>query len=420
MADYMRFLYRMIAEIITIGDELLLGQVVDTNSAWMGLQLADIGIRINRRIAVADKKSEIIQAINESFFRCDLLLLTGGLGPTRDDLTKDALCEYYQCGLRQDEQVMNHLIQLFERRGRTLLDSNRQQAELPEKCSTLFNPNGTAPGMLFDIDGKVLISMPGVPGEMKDIMTEQVLPWLKKRFITGSLIHRTMLTAGIPESLLSARLSDFENTLPSHISLAYLPSYSSVRLRLTGEGDNELSLQSEIDTLFNELKTKVEGHLVAEMDVDLPGALTQQLISQGLTISIAESCTGGFITNQLIQNPGVSAVMKGGLVTYSNEIKNKELGVSMDIFSTVGAVSEACAQAMVKGIREKFDTDLAISTTGIAGPDGGTEEKPVGTVYIGTATRNSTLVKKYHLPGSRQVFMQRVCITALNQLRGML
>lgn len=410
----------MNAEIITIGDELLLGQVVDTNSAWMGLQLADAGVQVSRRTAIGDDKAAIIRAIEEARLRVSLVFLTGGLGPTRDDITKNTLAEYFGCGFRTDEAVMAHLEQIFAKRGRKMLDVNKQQAELPEYCSTLFNETGTAPGMLFDRDGLVLISMPGVPVEMKHIMEARVLPWLPTRFELPVIIHRTLLVVGVPESMLADQLSTVEDSLPPHMKLAYLPAYNSIRLRLTATGPEKNALEAEMQPHYEALKAGCGAHLMAEGDQQPVQAMAQILIKNGIRISLAESCTGGFITNQFIQVPGISAVLNCGIVSYANEIKIQELGVPADVIANHGAVSEECAKAMVEGCLRKFNTDVAISTTGIAGPGGATAEKPVGLVYIGVANKTQTIVKKMNFPGTREQFMQRVCNAATDLLRQVL
>lgn len=410
----------MNAEIITIGDELLLGQVVDTNSAWMGLKLADAGVSIQRRTAVGDDASEIVKAIDEARQRVSLLFLTGGLGPTRDDITKKTLCEYFQCGYRTDEKVLTYLAELLAKRGRKMLEVNKMQAELPEICSTLFNEAGTAPGMLFDVDGFVLISMPGVPAEMQHIIEKRVMPWLPTRFTLPHIIHKTLVTVGIPESLLAERLNDVEDAFPPHIKLAYLPAYNSVRLRITGKNDDRAALEKEIDDLYAQIRDLCADSLMAEGDVTPAQAIAKHLIENNVRISLAESCTGGFITNQLVQYPGISTVLKCGIVSYANEIKIQELGVPAEIFTTVGAVSEECAKAMVEGALKKFNTDVAISTTGIAGPSGATAEKPVGLIYIGVANKSKTIVKKFHLTGNRLQFMERACNCAMDLLREVL
>jgi nicotinamide-nucleotide amidase len=406
----------MNAEIITIGDELLLGQVVDTNSAWMGLQLADIGISVSRRTAIGDSEEAIIAAITEARSRCNLIFLTGGLGPTRDDITKNTLCKYFQCGLRRDEEVMRHLEAIFEKRGRKMLEINMQQADMPEKCSTLFNAVGTAPGMRFEDGDFTLISVPGVPSEMMHILSTHVFNWLPTKYKLPAIVHKTLLTAGIPESLLSEKLRDVEDKLPAHFKLAYLPAFNSIRLRLTGIGENKVKVEQELLPLLETIKNICADNLIADRDTDMAGALAQKLLMSNTSISLAESCTGGYIANALIKQAGISAVMKGAIVSYSNEIKHRELGVPQEVFSTEGAVSETCAKAMVEGILRKFDTDVAISTTGIAGPGGATDDKPVGLVYIGVANKQQTIVKRFVFNGNREQFMQRTCTAALHML----
>lgn len=406
----------MNAEIITIGDELLLGQVVDTNSAWMGLQLADIGISVSRRTAIGDSEEAIIAAITEARSRCNLIFLTGGLGPTRDDITKNTLCKYFQCGLRRDEEVMRHLEAIFEKRGRKMLEINMQQADMPEKCSTLFNAVGTAPGMRFEDGDFTLISVPGVPSEMMHILSTHVFNWLPTKYKLPAIVHKTLLTAGIPESLLSEKLRDVEDKLPDHFKLAYLPAFNSIRLRLTGIGENKVKVEQELLPLLETIKNICADNLIADRDTDMAGALAQKLLMSNTSISLAESCTGGYIANALIKQAGISAVMKGAIVSYSNEIKHRELGVPQEVFSTEGAVSETCAKAMVEGILRKFDTDVAISTTGIAGPGGATDDKPVGLVYIGVANKQQTIVKRFVFNGNREQFMQRTCTAALHML----
>lgn len=407
----------MNAEIITIGDELLIGQTVDTNSAWMGAEFSKMGISIARKTAVQDKANEIKTAISEALSRCNLLLVTGGLGPTKDDITKTTLCEFYGCGYRRDEAVVAHLEALFEARNRKLLDSNIGQADLPELCETLHNRVGTAPGMWFDVNGKVLVSMPGVPSEMMNIMIHEVIPRLKNRFQFPVIVHKTAVTVGIPESLLSKLLEDFESRLPAHIKLAYLPSLNMVKLRLSGRAENSNNLPDEMEKWFNELCHICRKHVLCREDEIPARYMTRKLIEKNLTYTLAESCTGGFIANQMIQEPGVSRIFKGSVICYANEIKISELGVDPQIIETLGAVSEPCAAAMAEGARKKFRTDIALSATGIAGPGGGTTEKKVGLIFIGLSTQNGTQVQKFHLFGNREQFMARACNAAMLMLK---
>lgn len=407
----------MNAEIITIGDELLIGQTIDTNSAWIGRRFSDLGISITRRTAIQDRADAIKKAVDESFSRCDFVLMTGGLGPTKDDITKKTLAEYYQCGYRRDENVVNHLENIFKRRGRVLLEINLQQADLPEVCDTLFNENGTAPGMWFDANGKVLVSMPGVPNEMIGIMEKQVIPRIASRFNTRKILHRTALTINIPESMLSLKLEQFEASLPPHIKLAYLPSLNSVKLRLSCYDAESEDIVQDFNDYFNRMCSIADEYIFVRDDVDPARYMAQLLIRRNLRFSLAESCTAGFIANRMMMEPGVSSVMHGSIITYSNEIKHKELGVDNAVFSTVGAVSEECARQMADGVQQKFGSDIAISTTGIAGPGGATPEKAVGLIYIAVKIGNQPArVDKFQLFGNREQFMQRACNCAMLML----
>ena len=410
----------MQAEIITIGDELLIGQTIDTNSAWMGKELANRGIQVSRKTAISDTKDAIMNAIKESFNRVDLVLLTGGLGPTKDDITKKTLTEFYGCSYRRDSQVMAHLENIFAKRGRTLLDINSQQADVPEICETLYNEVGTAPGMWFDVNGKVLISMPGVPSEMMHIMENRVFPKLKNRFETPHIIHLTALTIGIPESLLSKQLETFELGLPPHIKLAYLPALNTVKLRLSGTGINEDELQQDMQAQFDGLCGIASKHIFAREDIQPVKFIAQKLIQHKLKVTLAESCTGGYIANQFVQVPSISKVFSGSIISYSNDIKHRELGVDEALFTTVGAVSSECAKAMCEAALEKFSADIAISTTGIAGPGGATPEKPVGLIFIGIATKQGSMVQKFHLFGTREQFMIRASNCAMQMVKEVL
>lgn len=405
----------MNAEILTIGDELLIGQTVDTNSAWIGKNLAQYGIQVSRKTAISDSEAEIISAVNEAFQRVDFLMITGGLGPTKDDITKKTLAKLYQCGFRRDETVTAHLENIFARRGRQLLEINKQQADVPEICEVLANEVGTAPGMWFDQNGKVLVSMPGVPNEMMHIMENRVFQRIKNRFKTPKILHYTAVTIGVPESLLSKQLETFELSLPPHIKLAYLPALNTVKLRLSGQSDNAQILESEMKGFFEKMCETCGESVFTKEDISPVKYIARLLIRHNIKITLAESCTGGYIANQLVTEPGISKVFNGSIISYANEIKHNELGVPEDVFRTEGAVSETCARYMCEAALKKFGADIAVSTTGIAGPGGATAEKPVGLVYVGIATKNGSHVKKYHLFGTREQFMQRTanCVMAL-------
>lgn len=411
----------LFAEIITIGDELLIGQVVDTNSAWIGGQLNLIGIKVKQITSISDDKQAILTTLDEAQQRADIILITGGLGPTKDDITKTTLCDYFQCGYRFDEQVHQHLIKIFERFGRTLSDLNKKQAELPEVCKTLFNANGTAPGMWFENKGKVLVSMPGVPYEMKGIMNDEVLPRLKDHFNTQAIFHKTILTMGIGESYLSEIIAEWEDALPAHIKLAYLPSPGYVRLRLSGIGEQAEQLKSEVLIEVEKLKPLISNYIYGYDSETLPQLIHQALTARKKTISTAESCTGGSIAALLTSLPGSSLFFMGAMVAYSNEVKQKELGVQTSTLEKYGAVSEETVAEMVTGALAKFGTDYTIAISGIAGPDGGTEEKAVGTVWIGVGTKEGKRsIKHYKLGQNRERNIQIASLYALNQAFGMI
>lgn len=407
----------MNAEVITIGDELLIGQTIDTNSAWIGQTLSEIGISISRRTAVADASADIKAAINEAFSRTDIVFVTGGLGPTKDDITKKTLCEYYNTGLRLDEAVLAELKSIFERRGRTMMENNAQQAMLPANCITLFNEVGTAPGMLFNENGKVLISMPGVPNEMKFIITKHVIPYLKANFDLPAIIHKTMVVVNVPESVLSNRLDTFENSLPAHIKLAYLPALNTLRLRLSGKLNDRKLLEEQMGHFWGILLNYIGKDLGAESDITMAEECAKILMAKKRTLSTAESCTGGSIAHTFTLTPGISSVYIGGIVSYHNDMKLKYLGVEQKTIQTQGVVSEEAVTQMLKGCLKKFDTDYAIATSGIAGPTGATETKPVGLVYIGVANKDKSIVKKWNFFGNRTQVIDRATNTAFSMLK---
>jgi nicotinamide-nucleotide amidase len=401
----------MEAEIITIGDELLIGQTIDTNSAYLGQQLGKIGISVTRKTAISDQESDILSAIAESQSRVNILIITGGLGPTKDDITKKTLCKYFDCGYRMDENVVNQLQKMFEKRGRVMLETNLVQANMPEACETLTNEVGTAPGMWFCRNDQVLISLPGVPGEVYHLIEKQVIPKLIQQFKLPMVEHRTLVTVQKAESLLSRDLESFEASLPENIGLAYLPSFNTVKLRLTQKVENINDLS--IDHYFKLLQQTIAEDVFCLEDIDPALHVSRYLIQKNISFSTAESCTGGWVAHRLMQAPGISAVYPGSIVAYSNEVKATELGVPSHIFDEDGAVSEACSLAMADGVRKKFGVDLGISTTGIAGPGGGTDKKPVGLVYIAVSYKENSMVKKFRLFGNREQIIQRSSNAAL-------
>jgi len=395
----------MEAEIITIGDELLIGQTVDTNSAYLGQKLGSIGISISRKTAISDSETAILGAIAESQSRCDILIITGGLGPTKDDITKKTLCKYFSCGMRRDDSVIEHLEKIFAQRGKSIIDTNLVQADLPETCITLHNQVGTAPGMWFHQNNKILISLPGVPVEVYHLIEERVLPKLLETLKLPIVEHRTLVTLQKAESLLSRDLEEFEKNLPKSLSLAYLPNFNMVKLRLSQKANHPSELI--IDEYFTKLIATIHDDVFCLGDRDPAKHLSEYLIKEGISFTTAESCTGGFIANRLMQTPGISAVFSGSIVCYSNDVKISELGIDPAIITEFGAVSEPCALAMANGVRAKFNTQFAIATTGIAGPDGGSTEKPVGLVYIAVSTETQTICKKFRLFGNREQIIQR-------------
>jgi len=407
----------MKVEIVTIGDEILIGQVVDTNSAWIGQQLNCIGAAVQRITSISDDLEAIKQSIADAAARADVVLLTGGLGPTNDDITKVALCEYFNCGTVFHGEVLDHIEQLFRRFGRTVSEVNRLQAALPEVCEPLHNAMGTAPGMWFDTGETVIVSMPGVPYEMKSIMADEVLPRLTKRFNAPTILHRTLLTMGMGESWLAERIADWEKALPKDIKLAYLPSPGKVRLRLSAIGANESVLRQELEQQVKQLWELIP-ELVYGFDEDTIESVVANLLrKRNLTVCTAESCTGGTISQMLTSVPGASNYFPGGVVTYSYESKMRELGVSAQMLETLGAVSEETVIEMAEGAKRKFGTDYAISVSGIAGPDGGTPDKPVGTVWMAVSGPLGTVARKHLFGDNRERNIERSALTALNMLR---
>jgi nicotinamide-nucleotide amidase len=407
----------MKVEIITIGDEILIGQIVDTNSAWIGQQLNGIGFAVQRIISISDTKDEIKQAIGDSASRADVVIVTGGLGPTNDDVTKVALCEYFGCALVFHVDISSHIDGLFARFGKTVSEVNRRQAELPSACMPLHNALGTAPGMWFDTGKSIVISLPGVPYEMKSIFTNELVPRLVERFDAPTIIHRTVLTMGMGESWLSEHIADWEFALPPPLKLAYLPSPGRVRLRLSAIGEDESLLKQLMDEQVAQLVDLIPELVYGFDDETIQGVVADLLTSRGLTVSTAESCTGGTISQLLTSIPGASVYFIGGLVAYSYEVKENDLGVSKRTLIAQGAVSEATVIEMAVGARRKFASDFAISVSGIAGPDGGTSEKPVGTVWIAIAGPNKSVARKYQFGDNRERNIERSAITAINMLR---
>jgi nicotinamide-nucleotide amidase len=409
---------KVVASIITIGDELLIGQVIDTNSAWMAQELNKQGIWVARRVAVGDVWDDIWQALDEESRRSSIILITGGLGPTADDITKALLLKYFGGKMVVDEKALANVKYIFERvLKRPMIERNLQQAEVPDACTVIQNHRGTAPGMWFEKEGRIFVSMPGVPHEMKGMMTDDVLPTLRQRFQLPYIAHRTLLTAGIGESFLAEHIKTFEEALPPSIKLAYLPNYGMVRLRLTIRGEDGASADSLLQQQFDTLKGLVAEWMVTDEDIAIQEAVGRQLLAAGKTLGTAESCTGGDIAHLITTIPGSSRYYKGSVVSYANEVKMHTLGVSPDTLAAHGAVSEETVREMVRGALAELDTDYAIATSGIMGPDGGSPEKPVGTVWIAVGDRQNILAQKFSFRFDRVRNIELTATNALNQLR---
>ncbi|MBC7913945.1 MAG: competence/damage-inducible protein A [Pyrinomonadaceae bacterium] len=406
----------MLAEIITIGDEILIGQIVDTNSAWIAQKLNQSGIRVKQITSVSDDREHILEALTTASKRATIVIITGGLGPTKDDITKTTLTEYFKVGIKRDEATLQNVTKIFARYKRPLLEVNIRQADVPENCKVLLNTNGTAPGMWFDEAGVVYVSMPGVPFEMMYLVEEEVLPRLKKRFNLDSIVHRTILTAGIGESFLAETIADIEESLPVHLKLAYLPKLSQVRLRLSAYGGDELQLNAEIQLYMSKIVDKLGEFVVATEDITIEKAILDYMGERNLTLSVAESCTGGYLSHIFTQHPGSSTVFLGGAVTYSNDLKVKILDVSEQIILQYGAVSEETVKEMACGALSKFNSDYAIAISGIAGPDGGTPDKPLGTVWISVAGKKKIVAKKFQFGSRRLQNIERASVSALTLL----
>ena len=406
----------MIAEIITIGDEILIGQIVDTNSAWMAQKLNLAGGKVKQITSVSDDRQHILDTLYQASERADLILITGGLGPTKDDITKKTLADYFQTGFRTDVDSLKNVERIFARYHVPVSDINKKQAEVLENCTTLLNLNGTAPGMWIENKNKIYISMPGVPFEMMYMMEELVIPKIKEKFKLPNIYHHTILTAGIGESILAEKISDVEDSLPEHIKLAYLPKLGLVRLRLSGSGSDAEKLNLEILTYSKSITDLIGEYVIIESDIALEKVILDLMESKGLSLSTAESCTGGYISHLITQQSGSSKVFVGGAVCYSNQLKMDMLGVSEQTLSDFGAVSEQTVIEMAIGAKSEYKSDYSISVSGIAGPDGGSTEKPVGTVWIAISGKTKTISKKFSFGNKRIQNIEKSAISALTLL----
>lgn len=406
----------MQAEIISIGDELLIGQTVNTNASWLGSALAKIGIPVKWGVTIADDKQAIIDAVEQAMERSELVIMTGGLGPTKDDITKHTLCEYFETELEINHEALQRITAYFESRGRKMLDVNVQQAALPKACKVIHNFHGTACGMWFEKGKSVLVSLPGVPYEMKGMMEDFLLEAFQVKFNVSSLFHKTILLTGIGESYLADQMADWENrTALAGLSLAYLPSPGIVKLRLTsrrGEVDESL-----IDRFFGEMEATLPYHVFGYEKAELNAVVGELLTARKQTIGTVESCTGGGVANALVSIPGASNYFMGSFVTYSNTHKIKMVGVKQQTLDRFGAVSKETAEEMAQGGLHALGVDYCVATTGIAGPDGGTAEKPVGTVWISVATKEKVVSKQFNFGDNRERNIQMTIFAGLNLLR---
>lgn len=408
------------ASIITIGDELLIGQTIDTNSAFIAQELNKIGVWVRRRVAVGDVYDEIWNALDEESKQSDIIIITGGLGPTADDITKPLLCNYFGGKLVVNEEVLAHVKYLFEkiyRRPGPILERNLKQAEVPDVCTVLHNARGTAPGMLFHKDQRVYISLPGVPHEMKGLMTSEVIPRLLNEFRMPVIVHKTVFTAGQGESVIAELLKDFEPALPAHIKLAYLPNYGMVKLRLTAKGNSKAEVETELQPYFEKLQELVKEYLVTNEDEGLEIVVGKILKEKNKTMATAESCTGGYIAHLITSVAGSSAWYKGSVVSYDNTVKENLLGVQHETLMSAGAVSKETVIQMANGAVQTLKVDYALATSGIMGPGGGSEDKPVGTVWIAVASKEKTETLKLNLRFDRQRNIAMTAANALNFLR---
>ncbi|MBX6381062.1 MAG: CinA family nicotinamide mononucleotide deamidase-related protein [Thermoflavifilum aggregans] len=388
------------AIILTIGDELLLGETLDTNSAWIATKLHETGFKVLRRISVGDDQQAILQALQEESARTDLLIMTGGLGPTSDDITKTVLCDFFHTRLVLHESTLQHITSLLQQRGTPLLERNRAQALVPEGCTVLPNPRGTAPGLWFENMQRIWIALPGVPHEMKGLLEEEVLPRLKQKWPALQAIqHRYVLTYGQGESQVAERLVGFEASLPENIRLAYLPGNGLLKLRLSAADSHALQL---LDDYHQQLIALLSDIVVGTENLPYELLIAQKLLTKKATLALAESCTGGYLAHLFTSHPGSSAYFTGSLVCYSPEVKVQWLNVPAEWIQQPGVVSEPVARAMAEGIRQKLHTDYALAITGWLGPDGGTPEAPVGTVWIAAAHQSQTLTRRHQLRGDRQ------------------
>jgi len=407
----------MKAIIISVGDELLIGQTINTNAAWIGQQLTEQGIQVLAGWTIRDDEEIIIDNLRSALDICDIVLVTGGLGPTSDDLTVSAIAGFYQVNMTFNETVWQHIQELYVSRNRTVPESTRKMAYIPENAIIMMNTEGTAPGTLYYENGKMVASMPGVPYEMKKMMEVYVLPFIREHYPLPFIINRNLLTAGVGETVLAEALTHFEQNLPEHFKLAYLPNVGKVRLRISGSGTDYDQLKKESDDLTEQACQAIQEHMYGQENDTLEASIGQQLRAKGLSIGTAESCTGGYIGHLITSVPGSSDYFKGGIICYSNEIKMSALKVQASTLKQYGAVSEETVSEMLSGALEALETDIAIAVSGIAGPSGGSADKPVGTVYIGVGTKGRKVIRRLQLTNNRERNIQLSAVLTLVLLR---
>jgi len=406
----------MNAIVISIGDELLIGQTLNTNAGWMGAELNKNGVELIEVLTISDDSLAIHNAFNYAANKARLVLITGGLGPTKDDITKKVFADYFNAPLLENKEALKNVERFFKRYNREVLPVNKLQALVPEGCEMLLNKVGTAPGMWMEHKEVVFVSMPGVPSEMKYLMEHEVIPRIKKRFKLPVIVHQTMMTQGIGESYIAEEISDIEESLPKHIKLAYLPSPGIVKLRLSGRGTNETNLLNEIEDIFSRIESRISKHVFSKKEAQLQEILGGIFRAKKLTISTAESLTSGAIASRITSVPGASEYFTGGIVAYANEAKIEQLGVSEDVLKSSGAVCAETVKQMALGVQNLFGTDYAIATSGIAGPGGGTDEKPVGTVWIAIAGPKEIVVEQFQMGKGRERVVEKTIFSALNLL----
>ena len=407
----------MKADIITIGDEILIGQIIDTNSAWIAARLGEIGVSIRRKYSIGDRREEIISAVEESMAKAEITIITGGLGPTKDDITKRVLAEIFNSPMVCHTETYERVERMMAARGIAFNDFNKGQAMVPECCTVLANHKGTAPGMWFERNGRVVVSLPGVPFEMEGLMTESVLPLIAQHFKLSSVVHRTAITYGLAESMMAELIAPWEDALPPHLHLAYLPSPSQLRLRLSAYDVDKEQAEREFDEQFAKLIPILGDYFVGWGDTTVQSAVAEILVERGETLASAESCTGGVIASKFTAMSGASEYFWGGVVSYDNSVKENVLGVSRHNLETYGAVSEQVARQMAEGVRRLCGTTYGVATTGVAGPTGGSPEKPVGTVWVAVATPTHTIAKLFQHGKVRAVNIERAATAAINLLR---